>query len=112
LQRFDDGCLTLSWLSTADFDETGSVESFSEGVIDLLRGVEAPRSRRSCATGSARARATRGRCRCAPPDDDVDVSRVAAGRAAAGIAARRLPTQLADAELLVFLRSAIAEQLQ
>ena len=37
---FDDGHLTLSWLSAADFGETGSVESYSEGVIDHLRSVE------------------------------------------------------------------------
>jgi len=45
-------------------------------------------------------------------DDDVDVSRIA--RAQGGGGHRRaagFTTQLADAELLVFLRRAIAEQL-
>ena len=110
-QRFDDGRLTLSWLSTADFAETGSVESYSEGVIDHLRSVEGTK-----VAGLVRERPGRedgGRkVSLRATDDDVDVSAIA--RAQGGGGHRRaagFTTQLADAELLVFLRAAIAEQL-
>jgi len=45
VQRFDDGCLTLSWLSTADFRRDRLGGGFSEGVIDLLRASEGTKGR-------------------------------------------------------------------
>src|SRR4051794_10814820 len=110
VQRFDDGALTLSWLSGTDFTETGSVESYSEGVIDHLRAVEGTK-----VAGLVRERLGRDgerKVSLRATDDDVDVSRIA--RAQGGGGHRRaagFTTQLADAELLVFLRAAIAEQL-
>jgi phosphoesterase RecJ-like protein len=110
IERFDDCGLTLSWLSGADFDETGSVESYSEGVIDHLRSVEGTK-----VAALVRQRLGRDGDRkvsLRATDDDVDVSRIA--RAQGGGGHRRaagFTTQLADAELLVFLRTAIAEQL-
>jgi len=113
VQRFDEGCLTVSWLSTGDFAETGSVESYSEGVIDHLRAVDGTKVAALIRDrlGPGRAEDER-KVSLRATDDDVDVSRVA--RAQGGGGHRRaagFSTQLADAELLVFLRSAIAEQL-
>jgi bifunctional oligoribonuclease and PAP phosphatase NrnA len=114
LQRFDDGCLTLSWLSAGDFSETGSEESYSEGVIDHLRAVEGtkvaalvrarmkPREAHAAGERKVSLRAT---------SDDVDVSVIA--RAQGGGGHRRaagFSTQLGDEELVAFLRSAIAAQ--
>jgi bifunctional oligoribonuclease and PAP phosphatase NrnA len=110
IERFDDCGLTLSWLSGDDFAETGSVESFSEGVIDHLRAVEGTK-----VAALVRQRLGRDGDRkvsLRATDDEVDVSRIA--RAQGGGGHRRaagFTTQLADAELLVFLRTAIAEQL-
>ena len=112
-QCFDDGRLTLSWLSAADFAESGSVESYSEGVIDHLRSVEGTK-----VAALIRDRLGPGRLdgerkvSLRATDDDVDVSRIA--RAQGGGGHRRaagFTTQLDDAELVAFLRAAIADQL-
>ena len=113
-QRFDDGRLTLSWLSEEDFTATGAEESFSEGVIDHLRSVEGTKvaalvrhkmgAETPAGTRKVSLRAT---------DDDVDVSRIA--RAGGGGGHRRaagFTTELDDAELVDFLRGAVLEQLR
>jgi phosphoesterase RecJ-like protein len=41
VKRYDEGRVTVAYLSRADFGETGAVESDSEGVVDHLRAVEA-----------------------------------------------------------------------
>jgi phosphoesterase RecJ-like protein len=38
--RYDDGAITLATLVRADFEETGALETDSEGIIDNLRSVE------------------------------------------------------------------------
>jgi phosphoesterase RecJ-like protein len=40
VQRFDDGALTVSHLSVADYEETGAEATYSEGVVDHLRSLE------------------------------------------------------------------------
>ena len=40
LARYDDGAVTLAALTRADFEETGALETDSEGIIDHLRSVE------------------------------------------------------------------------
>jgi phosphoesterase RecJ-like protein len=40
LQRYDGGALTAATLTRADFEETGAVESDSEGIVDHLRSVD------------------------------------------------------------------------
>src|SRR4051812_38452805 len=40
VERHDSGRLTLSFLTADDFEQTGSEESYSEGIIDHLRAVE------------------------------------------------------------------------
>ena len=39
VQRYDDGAITATVLTKADFEETGSVETDSEGIVDHLRAV-------------------------------------------------------------------------
>ena len=61
VQRYDDGRLTITDLSTIDFNDSDAEESYSEGVVDHLRAVQGTAWRRSCATGSAaRARQPQG----------------------------------------------------
>jgi len=110
VRRFDDGRLTVTWLSAADFDAAGAEESYSEGVIDHLRAVEGTKvaalvRARPGGNGSRKVslRAT---------DDDVDVSRIA--RAQGGGGHRRaagFTTPLEDDQLRAFLRDAVDEQL-
>ena len=40
LARYDDGAVTLAALTRADFEETGALETDSEGIVDHLRSVE------------------------------------------------------------------------
>ena len=40
LARYDDGAITLAALTRADFEETGAMETDSEGIVDHLRSVE------------------------------------------------------------------------
>ncbi|HEY3021619.1 MAG TPA: DHH family phosphoesterase [Solirubrobacteraceae bacterium] len=112
VQCFDDGRLTLSWLSAPDFAETGSMESYSEGVIDHLRAVEGTKVAALIRDRLGPGRADERKVSLRATDDDVDVSRIA--RAQGGGGHRRaagFTTQLGDAELVRFLRAAIAEQL-
>ena len=109
---FDDGHLTLSWLSAADFGETGSVESYSEGVIDHLRAVESTKVAALIRDRLGPGRGEERKVSLRATDDDVDVSRIA--RAQGGGGHRRaagFTTRLGDAELVTFLRAAIAQQL-
>jgi len=111
-QCFDDGHLTLSWLSGADFAETGSVESYSEGVIDHLRAVEGTKVAALIRDRLGPGRGDERKVSLRATDDDVDVSRIA--RAQGGGGHRRaagFTTRLGDAELVTFLRAAIARQL-
>ena len=54
LQRDDDGALTFSRLSRDDFRLAGAEESYSEGIIDHLRSVEAHEGRRAGARAGQR----------------------------------------------------------
>ena len=53
VERYDDGAITMAHLTQRDFEETGALETDSEGVVDHMRAVEGTRWRRSCASCSA-----------------------------------------------------------
>ncbi len=110
--RYDAGAITLAVLTREDFEETGAVETDSEGVVDHLRAVEGTavavlvrdqlgEERRGSRKASLRA-----------TDERVDVSRIARAlgggghRQAAGFSTRR-----ATAELVATVREHVAEQL-
>jgi phosphoesterase RecJ-like protein len=113
IERFDNGRLTLSRLTTADFTESGAAESYSEGVIDHLRAVE----------GTAVAALVRDRIGSSDDerprkvslrssDDRVDVSRIARAQGGGGHrGAAGFSTALSWEELVSFLRGEIAAQL-
>jgi phosphoesterase RecJ-like protein len=113
VERFDDGRLTLTTLSTEDFERSGADESYSEGVIDHLRAVE----------GTVVAALVRDRIGApddAPPrkvslrasDGRVDVSRIARAQGGGGHrGAAGFSTALGREELVRFLREQVAAQL-
>jgi phosphoesterase RecJ-like protein len=113
VQRFDDGRLTLTRLTTEDFTQSGAEESYSEGVIDHLRAVE----------GTAVAALVRDRIGSSDDerprkvslrssDDRVDVSRIARAQGGGGHrGAAGFSTALTWDELVSFLRGEIAAQL-
>ncbi len=117
IERYDDGRLTLTALSSEDYSESGAEESYSEGVVDHLRALQ----------GTAMAGLVRDRV---PPeldpadgrrvrkvslrsaDERVDVSAIA--RALGGGGHRQaagFTTALPWAELVAFLRAELGRQL-
>jgi phosphoesterase RecJ-like protein len=112
VQRYDGGLLTVTHLTLEDYQSTGADESYSEGVVDHLRSVEgtavAGLVRDLLGNGSSPKRKVSLRA----TDDRIDVSKIA--RAQGGGGHRRaagFSTDLDFAELVTFLRGALAEQL-
>jgi phosphoesterase RecJ-like protein len=107
--RYDDGALTFSHVTAADFAQTGAEESYTEGIVDHLRSVEGTkvaalvRERDSSPpTRKASLRST---------DGTVDVSAIA--RAQGGGGHRRaagFSTELGVEEILAFVRAEVAAQ--
>ncbi len=112
VERFDDGRLTLTQLSTADFREAGAEENYSEGVIDHLRSVQgtavAALVRDRLGNGQEGLRKVSLRA----SDDRVDVSAIARAQGGGGHRqAAGFSTTLPWDELVAFLRSEVAAQL-
>jgi len=112
VQRFDSGQLTLVALSAADFDSVEAEESYSEGIIDQLRAVQGTKVAALVREMRTGARKGQHKVSLRATDDEVDVSVIA--RAQGGGGHRRaagFSTTSEPAELIAFLRRAIAEQL-
>ena len=112
IERHDDGRLTLTRLSRADFAAAGAEENYSEGVVDHLRAIE----------GTAVAALVRDRLGSSDPeqrkislracDDRVDVSAIARAQGGGGHRqAAGFSTTLPWDELVAFLREQVAAQL-
>jgi phosphoesterase RecJ-like protein len=112
VQRFDEGELTLSWLSAGDFERAGADDSFSEGIIDHLRAVQGTRVAALVRELISGERKGQHKVSLRATDDAVDVSAIA--RAQGGGGHRRaagFTTTLEPDELVGFLRGEIASQL-
>jgi len=111
--RFDDGRLTFSRLTRADFADTGAEESYTEGIIDHLRAVRGTKVAalvRELEPG--RDAAERSKVSLRATDGDVDVSLIA--RAAGGGGHRQaagFTTDMTAAEVVDFLRAQLDAQL-
>ena len=112
IQRFDDGVVTAATLTRADFEETGAVESDSEGIVDHLRSVDGTKVailvRELLTDDPSRARKVSMRS----TDGTVDVSLIArrlggGGHRQAAGASSDLPLP----ELLETIRRGIRDQL-
>ncbi len=112
VQRFDEGELTLSVLTTADFAKADAKESYSEGIIDQLRALRGTKVAALVRELSAGEKKGQHKVSLRATDGDVDVSQIA--RAQGGGGHRRaagFTTALELSELVSFLRDSIAEQL-
>ena len=87
VERFDDGLLTLTHLSSEDYAATGADPSYSEGVVDHLRALEGTAVAGLVRDLPAATASSAARCRCAPPTTASTSRRSRAPRAAAAIAA-------------------------
>ena len=112
VERFDGGVVTATSLTRADFEETGSVETDSEGIVDHLRAVEGTKVAVLVRELLSDDRTGIRKLSLRSTDGTVDVSRIARGlgggghRQAAG-ASSELPLD----ELLATIREGIQEQL-
>ena len=112
VERFDGGVVTATHLTRADFEETGSVETDSEGIVDHLRSVDGTKVAVLVRELLADDRTGIRKVSLRATDGTVDVSRIARGlgggghRQAAG-ASSELPLE----ELLATIRKGIQEQL-
>ena len=112
LQRFDGGRLTFARLARADFAETGAEESYTEGIIDHLRAVQATKVAALARELTGADCAGRSKVSLRATDGAVDVSLIARAqnggghRQAAGFA-----TSMGPDELVAFLRREVAAQL-
>jgi phosphoesterase RecJ-like protein len=112
IERFDGGVVTATTLTRKDFEETGSVETDSEGIVDHLRAVDGTKVAVLVRELLADDRTGIRKVSLRATDGTVDVSRIARGlgggghRQAAG-ASSELPLE----ELLATIRKGIQEQL-
>ncbi len=112
VERYEDGAITVGYLTRADYGETGALEADTEGIVDHLRAVEGTAvavlvrellgdDRHGLRKVSLRA-----------TDGRVDVSRIARGLGGGGHRqAAGFTTDLPPDRLVEHLRAEIAAQL-
>ena len=112
LARYDDGAVTLAALTRADFEETGALETDSEGIIDHLRSVEHTKVAVLVRELLADDRRDQSKVSLRATDGSVDVSVIArelgggGHRQAAGAS-----TELSVDQLVELIRAQVAAQL-
>jgi len=114
IQRFDDGALTFTSLTRADYEAAAAEESYSEGLIDHLRSVQGTRvaavARDVLAIDNVPP--VRKKVSLRSTDGAVDVSVIArAGGGGGHRQAAGFTTTMDDVELVAFLRAQVAAQL-
>ncbi|MFM8561020.1 MAG: DHH family phosphoesterase [Solirubrobacterales bacterium] len=110
VQRPLDGALTISFLTAADFEETGASSDHTEGIVDFLRAVDGTRV---AALVRELGDSAPGEWRVSLRSSDgaIDVSRIAREGGGGGhAAAAGFRTTMAPDELLVFLSEQVAGQ--
>ena len=112
-KRYEQGALTVGWLKRDDYEQTGSGETDSEGIVDHLRAVEGTavavliRELLAADRGGVRKVSLRA------TDNRVDVSRIARKLGGGGHPqAAGLSTELDPAELIAQLRREVVQQLE
>jgi phosphoesterase RecJ-like protein len=110
VERHDGGALTIARLRRQDFDATGAEDSYTEGIIDHLRAVEGTKVA-ALAREIEPAAGARKKVSLRSTDGEVDVSAIArAGGGGGHRQAAGFSTELADDELVAFLREQVAAQ--
>jgi phosphoesterase RecJ-like protein len=112
LKRFDDGLLSIVSLTKADFDETESEETWTEGIVDFARAIEgtAVGAMYRQLTGEGREHLAKISLRSS--DNRVDVSAIARSFNGGGHKqAAGATTDKSFDEAVELIRSGIREQL-
>ena len=112
IERYDDGRLTLTHLSEADYRETGSEENYSEGVVDHLRSVAGTAVAVLVRDLLRDGKQGRKKVSLRATDERIDVSRIARAQGGGGHRqAAGFSTEMGEDELVEFLRGELARQL-
>ncbi|MBX5468281.1 MAG: bifunctional oligoribonuclease/PAP phosphatase NrnA [Thermoleophilaceae bacterium] len=112
VQRYDGGALTLTYLTREDYEETHSIETDSEGIVDHVRAVEGTAVGALVRELLSEDRAGVRKVSLRSADGRVDVSRIARNHGGGGHRqAAGFSTELPLEELVESLRREVAEQL-
>ncbi len=112
LQRFDGGLVTACNLTKDDFDETGSEETFTEGIVDFARSVSGTEVGVLVRELTGEGREHQSKISLRSSGDSVDVSAIARGfgggghRQAAGATTEKTVEQIIEE-----VREAVRQQL-
>jgi bifunctional oligoribonuclease and PAP phosphatase NrnA len=110
--RYDDGALTVTYLTREDYEQTGSLETDSEGIVDHIRAVEGTAVAALVRDLLSEDRAGVRKVSLRATDGRVDVSRIARGHGGGGHRqAAGFSTELPVEELVERLRVEVGEQL-
>jgi bifunctional oligoribonuclease and PAP phosphatase NrnA len=113
IERHDDGAITVAHLTKDDFEQTGALETDSEGIVDHMRAVEGTAVAVLVRELLAEDRQGRSKVSLRATDGRVDVSAIArelgggGHRQAAGFS-----TELPYGELIETLREQVGAQLK
>jgi bifunctional oligoribonuclease and PAP phosphatase NrnA len=112
IERHDEGRLTLTHLTAADYAQTGAEENYSEGVVDHLRSVEGTVVAALVRDLLGAGQDGRRKVSLRATDERVDVSRIARAQGGGGHRqAAGFSTTMPWPDLVAFLRTEIAAQL-
>jgi bifunctional oligoribonuclease and PAP phosphatase NrnA len=112
VERHDDGALTIAHLTKRDYEETGALETDSEGVVDHMRAVEGTRVAVLVRELLSDDREGMRKVSLRATDGSVDVSRVARAFGGGGHPqAAGFSTAVPYPELVGQLRRHVREQL-
>jgi phosphoesterase RecJ-like protein len=112
VSRHDGGALTLTYLTREDYEETGSLETDSEGIVDHIRAVEGTAVAALVRDLLSEERAGVRKVSLRSTDGRVDVSRIARAHGGGGHRqAAGFSTELPVDELTERLRVEVGEQL-
>jgi bifunctional oligoribonuclease and PAP phosphatase NrnA len=112
VERFDDGLLTITHLTAADYAETGAEDNYSEGVVDHLRSVSGTAVAGLVRDLTGEGQEGRRKVSLRATDERVDVSAIARAQGGGGHRqAAGFSTTMEWGDLVAFLRAEIAAQL-
>jgi phosphoesterase RecJ-like protein len=112
VSRYDDGVLTVTYLTRTDYEETGSLETDSEGIVDHIRSVEGTKVAALVRELLSDGRAGVSKVSLRATDGSVDVSRIARAHGGGGHRqAAGFSTELPLEQLVERLRVEVGEQL-
>ena len=111
VRSFDEGRLTITYVSSQDYEDTGASDGLTEGIIDFVRAIEG-----TVVAGVVRDKTDGGRAArkvsLRSSDGAVDVSAIARNHGGGGHRrAAGFGTDLPFDELVEVLRGEVAEQL-